>query len=140
VTREWPAEDPPEPLPWPDPAVAIPTLAAAVIALLASLGRLEFPVEVAFTTFLAGLLALVASRWATEGRRLPAAVALRGARRAVLRGRDAHDVARGLVGVRLRGGAAGCRDRAMRCLVEAGKLGRLEERLRGEAVRWRVLW
>jgi hypothetical protein len=134
VTREWPAEDPPEPFPWPDPAVAVPTLAAAVIALLASLGRP--PVEVAFTTFLAGLLALVASLWATEGRRLPAAVALRGARRAVLRGRDAHDVARGLVGVRLRGGAAGCRDRAARCLVEAGKLGRMEDRLRREAVKW----
>jgi hypothetical protein len=54
----------------------------------------------------------------------------------VLRGRDAHDVARGLVGLRLRGGAAGCRDRAMRCLVEAGKMGRLEARLRREAVRW----
>ena len=33
-------------------------------------------------------------------------------------------------------GAAGCRDRAMRCLVEAGRCRRLEDRLRREAVRW----
>jgi hypothetical protein len=58
------------------------------------------------------------------------------ARRALLLGEEPHVTAGRVRGLRLRGKAASCRDRAARCLVEAGRMGRMEERLRREAARW----
>ena len=58
------------------------------------------------------------------------------AARALGEGEDAWVVAHGLQGVDLEGRAGLCLGVAVRCLVEAGRQGRLEARLRKEGARW----
>jgi hypothetical protein len=135
VTREWPPDEPTDPVDWPLAILMALALLATFVVVHAALHP-HVPTGPAIASLAALMLVIGLSEQAYDRLLPPEARALRRARKALLLGEEPHVTAGRVRGLRLRGRAASCRDKATRCLVEAGRMGRMEERLRREAARW----